>query len=551
METTSRVLFKTQCPQCKEAGADTTGDNLSVYDDNHCHCYACGFHRKNWWSVERSETSLEHSFSSKDKNTKNIINSKLYLKDRVQPRMETVNNPINFISWRGISKDTMAHYGVSYDGINLHFPYGPNAEKLRSTKAKDFFWQGAAKDSQGLFGKDKFVAGGNYAVTITEGELDAMSAYQMLGSKYACVSIKGASSAKADCSKEYDWLNSFEKIYLCLDNDEPGQKAASEIAKLFDVNKVYWVKLPKFKDANEALQAGEDKLFSSAWWNAKKHRPANIIADWAEAAKILDRDDAKPIATWAFPDIEQKLWGIRTGEMVLISAPQKIGKTEFLRACQYHLLKTTDHNIGVIHLEEKEKRYIQGLATYELGQPCHLPNTTTSKQEQIEAFKKATGRDGRLHLYKHFGTNDPDVILDSVRYMAGAADCKIVFLDNLTILTNSEPDADERKVIDHLTKELVRMVLDLDFCLVLVSHVNDDGQIFGSRMPGKICNAHLQLSRDKEAVDPEVRNLMNVMIKDNRFGGETGPARPLRFDPRTYTLRETEPPIELDITQAA
>jgi twinkle protein len=69
-----------------------------------------------------------------------------------------------------------------------------------------------------------------------------MSLYQALGSKYACVAVKSAASALQDCTKEFEWLNAFDKIKLCLDNDKPGQEAAAQIAKLFDPIKVYWVK---------------------------------------------------------------------------------------------------------------------------------------------------------------------------------------------------------------------------------------------------------------------------------------------------------------------
>ena len=49
-----------------------------------------------------------------------------------------------------------------------------------------------------LFGQNLFTGGGKY-ITITEGEVDAMSAYELLGSKWACVSIKTGQVALRDC----------------------------------------------------------------------------------------------------------------------------------------------------------------------------------------------------------------------------------------------------------------------------------------------------------------------------------------------------------------
>lgn len=144
--------------------------------------------------------------------------------------------------WRNVTADTMKFFDVLSNDDLIIYPWGPDARLVRSKAEKKFWWEGQAKDSQGLFGMDKFVSGHGFVISITEGALDAMSLYQALGSKYPCVSVKSAASALADCTREFDWLNGFEKIKLCLDWDVPGQEAAAQVARLFDSNKVYWVK---------------------------------------------------------------------------------------------------------------------------------------------------------------------------------------------------------------------------------------------------------------------------------------------------------------------
>ena len=59
--------------------------------------------------------------------------------------------------------------------------------RLETVKSKDFYISGTYNDT-GLFGQQLFKSG-KY-VTITEGECDAMAAYELLGSKWAVVSIK-------------------------------------------------------------------------------------------------------------------------------------------------------------------------------------------------------------------------------------------------------------------------------------------------------------------------------------------------------------------------
>ena len=77
-----------------------------------------------------------------------------------------------------------------------------------------------------LFGQNLFKSGGKY-ITIVEGEIDAMSVYEMLGSKWAVVSIKnGVQSAVQNCKQHLEYLNSFENVVVCFDTDKPGVEAS-------------------------------------------------------------------------------------------------------------------------------------------------------------------------------------------------------------------------------------------------------------------------------------------------------------------------------------
>jgi twinkle protein len=101
---------------------------------------------------------------------------------------------------------------------------------------KGFYCEGDFSDSV-LFGMQEFRAGGK-AITIVEGELDALAAFELTGSRYPCVSVRGASSARDDCARVLDYLSTFEKVVINFDNDEAGQKAAVEVANLFEPGKV-------------------------------------------------------------------------------------------------------------------------------------------------------------------------------------------------------------------------------------------------------------------------------------------------------------------------
>jgi twinkle protein len=437
--------------------------------------------------------------------------------------------------YRGLTKDTLDKYSVVFTDKEVIFPYSKDANKHRSLSNKSFYSSGPISDSP-LFGKSLF-PNGKY-ITITEGEFDAMSVYQMTGSKYPAISIRGSSSGKMDCKKEFKYLNSFERIYLCFDSDEPGQKAVAEVASLFNPNKVYHVKLNHFKDANDYLVNDAAHLFSSDWWNARPYLPTGIVGDYSSIEDILNTESAKPIATYPYHKLQDMTYGIRSGEVNLFTAQEKVGKTEVMKSLEYHLLTTTDLNIGIIHLEEPEKRTIQGLVGYDLKAPIHLPDHSISTKDTVDTFKKITKRDNRCFLYKHFGSDDPQVILDTIRYLVVACECKVVFLDHITMLVTGFKNEDERKTLDHVSTHLAMMTKELDFTLFLVSHVNDDGKTRGSRNISKIADLIVHMERDIEAESISVRNKTQLLIKGNRYAGLSGPSSTLWFDPSTFTYTE-------------
>lgn len=526
---TVQWLHNEACPACGSSDAN------AVYDDGHSFCFSCNTHVNSYVSSYDSSLGI---------NTTKVYSYNKYSKEYNNTHME-------YTSHRGITKETMEAYGVSAKvgstGTVLAFsiPFGSSTQirELRGNTKEAITTIGNSDDIK-LFGQDVFSAGSAKAITITEGAYDALSAYQMLGSKYPAVSVRSSATARRDCERARAYLNSFDQIYICFDGDEPGQRAAKEVSSLFDVNKVFHVQLTKHKDANDYLQAGDIKEFTNVWWNSKKFMPKGIVSDYKSIQEILEKESAKATASYPFPTLDAMAYGIRLGELILFTALEKVGKTEVLRAIEYHLLKTTEENVGIIHLEEEEKRSVQGLASYELGVPCHLPDSGSSISDQFDAYQRITRRDGRLHFYTHFGSDDPNSILDIIRYLVGVCHCKYIFLDHITMLVTGFEDEDERKKLDYISTRLAMMTRELDFTLFLVSHVNDNGQTRGSRNIAKVADLIVHLDRDIESATPDERNTTKLTCRGNRFAGTTGPAGYLNFDPKSYKISEApiEPP---------
>jgi len=455
------------------------------------------------------------------------------------------------LPFRGLTRETLQKYDIltkiAPDGrpISVGLLYAGGAVKVRKIGNGDFpkdagniYTQGSISTA-GLFAADKFPAGSARSITIVEGEFDAPSVYQMLGSKYPCVSVQSSSSAKRDCTVHWDYLNSFERIYLALDADEPGQKATRDIAGLFDFNKVYHVRLSReYKDGNGYLQSGAGEEFKRSWYNAKRFMPEGIVSSFSEVKEILAQAKNKPTERYPFPTLQEMTDGIRTGEFVLVTALEGIGKTEFIRRIESTMLAETKDRIGIIHLEEGKDRVIKGLAGHQLRQPVHLPGSNVSDDEIFTAYQALVRDDERCHIYGHVGSDDPNDILDTARFLTAACGCRRIFLDHLTMAVTGWETEDERRTLDYLSTALARMCNELDFTLFCVSHVNDDGLTRGSRNISKVAHTWVHLDRDVSADNDFVRNIARVTIKKNRPTGRTGPAGKLIFNPETFMLNE-------------
>jgi twinkle protein len=449
-----------------------------------------------------------------------------------------------YLPWRGISADTFrlfdAKTKVDADGkpVSIGFQYG-DTYKVRTLDKKGFYWSYLSGNQQRgtLYARDRWNASPRRTIVVTEGELDALSFYEVLRSPV--VSVKSASTAGTDAGLERSWLNEFERIYLAFDGDEAGRRAAAAVAKLFDPNKVFDIRFPggTRKDANDYLRAGERDELAQLFANAKRYLPEQIVSGFSEFEKII-HEVPKTGVSYPWPTLNYMTYGIRTAESVLITAQEGVGKTEVMHSILHSLLTETKDAVGSIFLEEPKKRLLQAIAGIDLKRPVHLPDSGVSDGETFEALRRVVQTDDRLHVYSHFGSDDPEVILDTIRFLVSARLCRYILLDHITMVVSGLGGDNERRALDYLSTRLEMMVKELDFALIVVSHVNDEGLTRGSRNISKIADMRIDLARDIKSADPVVRRTTHLTISKNRFCGRTGPAGTLLFNPETYTLSE-------------
>ena len=488
---------------------------------------------------------------------------------KIESSIKTVGT-LGAITERGISKETAQKYNtdVKVSGnMNTHHIYkyfdesGNNiGNKVRNVSTKDMWVEGGMTDAL-LFGQNIFAPNGKY-ITITEGEVDAMSSYELLGSKWACVSIKtGAGSALRDCKKSFEYLDSFQNIVISFDMDKQGRDASEQVAQLFSPNKCKIMHM-EHKDANEFLQLNKREEFTRAWWNAQPYTPAGIV-NLKDLGDALYTEEYCETCLYPWHKLNHKTYGMRTGELVTFTSGAGMGKSSVMRELMYHLLKNTEDNVGIIALEEGIKNTTFNIMSVEANARLYIKEVREKfEQEQLNTWQENTVGTGRFFAFDHFGSMDNDEILSRIRYMAQALDCKWIFLDHLSILVSGQEDTDERKSIDILMTKLRSLVEQTNIGLLLVSHLrrpsgdrgHEDGrEVSLSHLRGSASIAHLSdsviaLERDQQAEDDVLANTTTVRVLKNRYTGDTGVATHLFYDKETGRMKEISNPYEVEDT---
>ena len=474
---------------------------------------------------------------------------------------------------RGISAETAKKYGVKAiqqgGKITKHlYPYYVSNEitayKIRESN-KMFTWRGNSQGS-GLFGEQLFQAGGKY-ITLVEGECDAMAAYELLGSKWPVVSIKnGASGAVRDVKNSLEFLESFDNVIINFDNDKQGKEAAIKVARVLSPAKAKILSLTSdFKDANDMLRQRRNQTYVSLWWNAKTYTPSGVlnVSDNKEKFNNRERKDSVP---YPWSGLNEKLYGIRQGELVTLTGGTGLGKSSITREIEHWLVSQTRDNVGVIALEEDWRRTVDGILSIEANARLYVDQVREEfTQEQLDAkFSKLFEGENkdRVWIHAHFGSNDLDEIFSKIRFMVVGCGCKWIVVDHLHMLVSPVAEGDERRNIDNIMTKLRSIVEETGAGMILVSHLrriegnrgHENGvtvglnHLRGSQSIAQLSDCVIALERNQQADDLIESNTTHLRVLKSRYTGDVGMATHLLYNRDTGRLSEVDVEEEDELT---
>lgn len=529
-------LIKPHQP-CEDCGSH---DALSYYDDGSSYCFSCHSYRKG----ERKEIVYMDEDALKSL------------------KIDAGSLPVNGIPDRKLTAETCKKYGVKVitkaDGIAQHiYPYYNKegkivAQKVRTVEGKQFHCLGSMKEAT-LFGQNVFPAKGNY-ITVTEGEIDAMSVFQMQGSKYPVVSIKDGCSSVKSIKENYEYLDSFEKIVLCFDGDEPGRKGVQRIAALLPPKKVLIVKLPEdMKDPNEFLKAGKVEEFKNYWWKAEAYKPKDIVEMSELWDRLQDFNKTRSYISTPWSGVNEMLYGVRPSQVVVFAAGTGQGKSLFLKTFIQHILKTTTTRIGAFFLEEVAEDTAISLMSLEAGLNLRKPDVwNAQKPEDLKKWFEETDQGHRLDLFDGFDFDDIDLLIDKIRYLSKARDCKVIILDHITMIAEGSEENTVAK-LNKLMAELKKIAVEEGLIILAACHLRKSANASKTHEEGghvtlddlksassikQLSDIVIGLERNSQDEDRVKANTTILRVLKNRDFGTKGPAAAVIYDQDTTRLTE-------------
>lgn len=516
------------CPDCGSS------DALQINDDGSTYCHSCGI---------ATNTGSNSQATTKKETPKDFL-----------------KGVCRAIDDRALDKDTCSKFSYrtgTYKGREVHIATyrdldgEPVFQKLRFTDEKGFMTIGKFKPL--LYGMNLFKGSNTKKLIITEGEIDCLSTYKAIGG-YPVVSIpNGAKNGKEAIKHNLEWIERFDEVVFLFDMDEAGRKAADECASLISIGKAKIADLP-LKDANEMLQAGRIQELYKATWNGKEYRPDGIVSG-EELWEVVN----KPIEwglSYPWEGLTKLTYGIRQPEVILFGAGTGMGKTEFFKEIEAHLLLEHKQNIGILHLEENNQATVLGLMSKHSSIKFHVPDAVYTEEQKRTAFNETVGTD-KVFIYDSFGTTELEKIVNTIRYMVVGRDVKHIFLDHITALADGVEKSNEvNQAMRNIASELAGLTRELGFTLYIISHLRKsaDGKktheeggrvhlddILGSKAITQWVSYVFGLERNQQAEDEDTRHTTTLRcLKDRYTGQATGCTVKIKYNKNTGRLFEID-----------
>lgn len=517
------------CPKCQEEGRDRKGKNAIQYEDGGIYCHA------RHGVIERSDGGVP---------------------DLPPDKSKFRSGEYRDIPERHIREDICRKYRYQFteEGTGIGNIYNKgvlHAQQLRASNTKDFIGIGSTSTAE-FFGQHTCRGKGGKWLVVTEGYYDCLSVAQH-GTHWDVVSLtNGAKSAEANFRNNLEFVNGYETVILCFDEDEDGRAATEKVKKIVRPGKVKIATL-RYKDPNEYLQNHAAKELVSDIWAATPYAPPGIVS----SSQVDRARDSKEIIAYKDMEMNRFMLGREVGTVTAWVAGTGCGKSTYL-------LRQVDddldrgYSVGGIFLEASPYDTMMDLAGLRIGRPVRkilrqreitkldsrIQETMYEDDLDDDIINREFGwvKTRPLHLWNPEEVPHYEDILSHMEYLSVGLGCKSIYLDHMSLMNFG--DKGEIEGLDDFAIQLKSLVLRCPSHFTVVSQLSqgdskktheEGGKILekhirGSQRVVSVFNETMALSRNKTAETADERNTTTVSCLKSRIGGETGYVCRYRYD---------------------
>lgn len=317
----------------------------------------------------------------------------------------------------------------------------------------------------------------NSPLLICEGEPDCLSAVEA-GFKNA-VSVPLGSSNLHWIDENLEWLDQFESIIICADNDDAGVKMQKECVPRLGSWRTKVVDIPAIpigntgrvtKDLNEILYVcGKDKVLELIL--DAKDSPVPSVADLSDV-EPTEYEDVDGVTT-GLKAIDDELMRLFFGTLTIVSGQPGSGKSSLLTQLACNSL---DNDIGTwLFSGELPNGVEKSWFNYIFAGPRNITDAISRRGNPYKKISTTTLAEinktykGRWHIYRDDYDNTLDKLIASMTDTVRKYGARCLILDNFMCIDTETSEEELRSQTDTI-KKLIEFAKKYQVAVILVCH---------------------------------------------------------------------------------
>lgn len=395
-----------------------------------------------------------------------------------------------YMASRGISKETVDYLDIRSDGEgNMVYNYYDTNDVLTNVKYRparkvrkgtNKCWAQKGADTTTLLYNINRINTGE-SITIVEGENDLAALIE--AGIHNAVSVPFGAGNFSWIQENWDWLEQFDNIIICSDNDEPGVKMQKECVYRLGSWRTKVVDIPQtvtsqftgrkvaVKDINEVLYYCGKEAVVNLIANAKD-TPVPSLIDFADV-KEIDLSDIEGI-TVGINDIDKEIMRLFFSSLTILSGTPGSGKTSFL--CQLAAQSIDQDKPVWMFSREMPDWLTKNWIEYILAGNRHITqfqsNSGAAYWKVNEDAKREISRHYReqLMIYRDQFSNKLQDLQTSMEDSARKYGSKLFIIDNLMTVDLDATSESMNEKQTEFVQWLIQFAMKYNVATVLVCH---------------------------------------------------------------------------------